>query len=104
MLLGIADRFRLLELFAKQQGGLAVMGIVRKLNEKVEFTIDELELHKIKQGPDGRVTWEIPFEREFEFSDKQIRFIGSVFEQAQIMTPAHLPLIEKFGVKIPEEE
>jgi hypothetical protein len=108
MLLSIADRFRLLDLFSKQQGGISIVGAIRKLNELIEFSVEELELYEIKQSTDGRVTWkmvpDLSFEKEIKFSEKQVRFVAKLFEVEQSLTPAHFSLLEKFGVKIPEEE
>ena len=109
MLLNVADRFRLLELLARQQGSLATMGILRKLNEKLEFSIEEFEEYGIVTDPvNGRVNWkvtpDIPQEKEFDFSEKQIKYIVDLLKTWPQLTIAHFPILEKFGVKLPEEE
>jgi hypothetical protein len=109
MILNISDRFRLLELLARQQVNLATLGIIRKLTEKLEFSIEEIDEYGIVTDPvNGRVNWkatpEVSQEKEFEFSEKQIKYIAGLLKNFPQLTMAYFSLLNKFGVELPEDE
>ena len=108
MLLSVPERFRMLELLAKQQTNIITLGVIRRLNEKIDFSLEEQEELGIQQDPtSNRVLWkagpDIPRERDVDFSEKEIKFIAGLLKRSNGLSIGYLSLLEKFGVKIPEE-
>ena len=109
MKLGVIDRLRLLELLAGQQGDLITLGVIRKINSKIEFTAEEYDLFGITQHPEtGRVSWksgpDIPEEVDVDLTEKQVEFVAKLLRKNRELDVGHVPLLEKFGVKIPDGE
>lgn len=108
MKLLVAERFMLLDLVMSERGTVVTMGAIKKISEKLEFSVEELDVLQVKQTPDGRITWRVtpdtPTESEIDLSEKQVKFIRGMLTRAQGLTVKHFSLFEKFGVKLPEDE
>jgi len=108
MLLSVGERFLLMDVVLGQKGNLVTMGVMRKIVEKLEFSLEEMELYRINQLPDGRLSWsikpDVSPEKAFDFSEKQVKFIADILAAYPMLTAKHFSLLEKFGVQLPEEE
>ena len=108
MKLDIFERITLLDMLAGHRGMIITLKVVQKLMDKVGFTEDENEDYQLKYADNGGVFWRakegVEVEKDFELSEKQIRFVKQLMEKNPNLGIKHLSLLEKFGVKIPDEE
>jgi len=92
--LNLWERFTLPTVYPKR-GSYADHVVVRDLNRKLEITQDEVDKHSITQLPDGSFTWSNAgsSEKEFEFTDFEIRTIRNNIQQAN--SANNLPIGER---------
>lgn len=112
MELTVAERMMLGALLGPIAADVVTLRIVRKLQEQLSFTEEEIEVLKFdeqkdaKGNPTGRVGWsqDAPQTKEFDFKPVVMRVIKEQLEKAsnnKSLTLAQLSLYDKF---CPEEE
>lgn len=92
-----------------QQGGIVELRVAQEVLECVQLTSDELEEWEVKDGPEGRVTWnpDKATEVEIALSDPgkaMIRKALKELEEGKQLERNHVSLYEKFAEQAPAEE
>ena len=108
MKLNVMERLMALGVLPKE-GDYVTLGVIRKAQEMLTFTEEEMEKYKFKniEAPDGKgqqTQWDNSVEQvtDLRLGNKAISLIGEELEKLdkdKKLTPQHLSLFEKFVEK-----
>ena len=102
MKLSVLERFTALQLLPKE-GDYITLGVIRKTQEKLSFTEDEIAKYKFKQNGE-QTTWDNQVEQvtDIRIGNKVISLIAEELEKLnkdKKLTPQHMTLYDKFVEK-----